>query len=550
MNRNAHSLANRPSRRDFLQTGALATIALGASDHAHAQDRRGEVLYNGITLPTPWPPRQRTLSQEPMPVPYLQSPPAVVPIDVGRQLFVDDFLIAQTSLRRTFHQAVYHRASPVLRPDSSWEQTGQNPTAMVFSDGVWYDPADRRFKMWYMGGSTAATCYAVSQDGIRWEKPGLDIRPETNVVRPGARDSATVWLDLTDRQRDRRFKQFRAVPAGRGWALDLHHSADGIHWTAAGRSGACGDRTTVFYNPFRRVWVYSIRTDTRGLGRTRGYREGADWIEAARWRPADVVPWVGADRLDPSRTDMRTPCELYNLDAVAYESILLGLFTIWRGQPRDRPKPNEVLAGFSRDGFHWHRPGRRALVPVSEQRGDWNWGNVQSAGGCCLVVGDRLYFYCSGRAGVRGTPLSGVSTTGLATLRRDGFASMDAGACGGTLTTRPVRFRGRHLFVNVDAAEGELRVEVLDREGQVIAPFTRDGCAAVRADSTCRQVRWEGAADLGRLAGQTVCFRVHLTSGRLFAFWVSPQPSGASYGYVAAGGPGFREAIDTVGTTA
>ena len=31
--------------------------------------------------------------------------------------------------------------------------------------------------------------------------------------------------------------------------------------------------------------------------------------------------WVGADRLDPQRADLRTPCQLYNLDAVAYESL-------------------------------------------------------------------------------------------------------------------------------------------------------------------------------------------------------------------------------------
>jgi hypothetical protein len=28
--------------------------------------------------------------------------------------------------------------------------------AMVFSAGVWYDPKDRLFKMWYMGGQTRA----------------------------------------------------------------------------------------------------------------------------------------------------------------------------------------------------------------------------------------------------------------------------------------------------------------------------------------------------------------------------------------------------------
>ncbi|HMC88050.1 MAG TPA: hypothetical protein VKI17_00815, partial [Gemmataceae bacterium] len=95
------------------------------------------------------------------------------------------------------------------------------------------------------------------------------------------------------------------------------------------------------------------------------------------------------------------------------ESLLLRLFTIWRGQPRDRAKPNELCIGYSRDGFHWHRPDHRPFIPVSESHGDWNWGNVQSAGGGCLMVGDQLYFYVSGRAGIEGSPTSGVCTTEL-----------------------------------------------------------------------------------------------------------------------------------------
>jgi hypothetical protein len=547
--RRRHPPPAQPTRRGFLATAAAAACGLGSSAAAPQAGPPGETLYNGIRLPAPWPPRGRALSREPMAVPYLQAPPRVIPIDVGRQLLVDDFLVAATTLRRTFHQAVYHPANPVLRPDRPWERAGADPTAMVFSDGVWYDPRDRLFKLWYMGGHTRATCLATSRDGLRWDKPARDVRAGTNVVHPGGRDSATVWLDLGERDPRRRFKLFRSHGGRGGWALSLHFSADGVHWDDAGRSGPCGDRTTAFYNPFRRVWVYSVRTDDRTLGRTRGYCEGADVLAAARWRPADVVPWVGADRLDPARDDLRTPCQLYNLDAVAYESLLLGLFSIWRGQPRDRPKPNEVLAGFSRDGFHWDRPGRRPLLPVSERPGDWNWGNVQSAGGGCLVVGDRLYFYCSGRAGVRGSPRSGVCVTGLATLRRDGFASLDAGPDGGTLTTRPVRFRGRHLFVNVEAPRGELRAEVLDADSNVLAPFTLAGCTAVRGNGTCRPVRWPGA-DLARLAGRPVRFRFTLRDGKLYAFWVSPEASGASHGYVAAGGPGFTGTTDTVGAAA
>ena len=81
------------------------------------------------------------------------------------------------------------------------------------------------------------------------------------------------------------------------------------------------------------------------------------------------------------------------------------------------------------------------------------------------------------------------------------------GAEEGALTTRPVRFRGAHLFVNVAAAEGELRVEVLDQGGRVLAPFTRAACVPVRADSTRQAVTWKGARDLSALAGRPVRFR-------------------------------------------
>lgn len=516
-----------------------------------AAEREGEELYNGIVLPSAWPPRAESLSLDPPPAPgYLVHPPAVIPIDIGQQLFVDDFLIEETTLKRTFHAAEYHPDNPVLKPDKPWEQTGDSPTAMVFSDGVWYDPQDQLFKMWYMGGYVRSTCYAVSRDGIHWEKPELDVQAGTNIVQLAGRDSGTVWLDLYEKDSGRRYKMFRSHGNG-GWALSLYFSPDGIHWgDAVAKSGPCGDRTTVFYNPFRKVWVYSIRDGAAGLGRIRRYLEHPDVLEGSRWKQGEPVLWVGADRLDPPRQDLNTQPQLYNLDAVAYESILLGFFTIWRGQPTDRAKPNEVLLGFSRDGFHWDRPCRDAFIPVSERYGDWNWANVQSAGGGCLVVQDKLYFYVSARAGIPGSATSGVCSTGLAVLRRDGFASMDAGESWATLTTRPVRFVGRHLFVNTDTANGELRVEVLDQENRVISPFSRDNCVPITTDKTLQLVEWEGASDLSPLTSKTVRFRFHLRNGRLYSFWVSPDRCGASHGYVAAGGPGFTGPTDTVGVAA
>jgi hypothetical protein len=521
---------SRLDRRQLIRRGLTGFAGLAANsllplDILAAEE---ETLFNGIRFPSPWPPRLTKVPETPAIPAYLTSPPSVIPIDVGRQLFVDDFLVAATTLKRTYHRPAYYEKNPVL--------TG----GMVFSDGVWYDPQDKLFKMWYFikGG----TAYAVSKDGLSWEKPELDVKKGTNLVQTSPRDSSTVWLDLQEQDPKKRYKMFRSAswPEKNSWCLWVHFSADGIHWSEPRPTGSCGDRSTVFYNPFRNVWVYSLRHGWGRPRRRRYWEAKGDVIAGAQWGAnSNPFLWCGSDKLDPARKDYQVTPELYNLDCVAYESTLLGLFTIWRGQFPEREKPNEVCVGYSRDGWSWTRPDRRGFLPISETKGEWNYGNVQSAGGCCLVVGDRLFFYCSGR----GTG----HVTSLAVLRRDGFASMDAGDAEGTLTTRPITFRGKYLFVNVDAPAGELRIEALDERGGVIAPYSSENCVPVRGNQTLQRVRWKGADDLGGLAGKRVGLRFRLRNGKLYAFWVSPELSGASHGYVAAGGPGFTKLTDTVG---
>ena len=550
------------SRRDFLKAatvGALTTAGVTGRE-AWGQTPTREVLYNGIRLGSPWPPDNRYFSPDPITPPYLADPPAVIPIDVGRQLFVDDFLIEESSLARTFHKAQYHPGNPVLRPETKWElrdeyadrtETKPNPAAMPFSDGVFFDPSDQLFKMWYMGGYSLNTCLALSKDGISWERPELDVTKGTNIVLTHPRDSSTVWLDHEDRDGGGRFKM--AFYNGSEGGLLFFTSPDGIHWRRVGMSRNRGDRSTFFWNPFRQVWVFSLRDDVDGNQRHRRYFESRDFA-TAKWALAETPLWIGADRRDLWRPEYNSPPELYNLDCVAYESITIGLFTIWHGEHKAREKPNDISVGYSRDGFHWSRPNREAFIGVSETAGDWNWANVQSAGGCCLTVGDRLYFYVSGRQGEPGTNRPGVCSTGLATLRRDGFASLSDDVTSpqpvrtrqsppSTVTTRPLRFSGGHLFVNA-AVAGSLRVEVLDREGRVIAPFSLANALPVTGDATRSPVSWRSGASLKTLANEIVRFRFTLTRARLYSFWVSASPTGTSGGYVAAGGPGFRGGRD------
>jgi hypothetical protein len=127
---------------------------------------------------------------------------------------------------------------------------------------------------------------------------------------------------------------------------------------------------------------------------------------------------------------------------------------------------------------------------------------------------------------------------------RSGIERIDPSIGPGTLTTRPVRFSGRHLFVNLDVPAGDLRVEVLDREARPLPGFSAAQCVAITGDHATARITWTGAGDLSAIAGQTVRFRFHLTGGSLYSFWVSPTEGGTSRGYVGSGGPGFQSTVD------
>ena len=535
-----------------------------------------QTLDNGITLPSVWPPRYAdpTAPKE-MPVPYLKQKPEVLPINRGRQLFVDSFLISNTNLTSVYHKANYYDLNPVLKADRKWELTPEGyEYAAPFSDGIWYDDKDGKFKMWYLAGAgyvdtlkhSLYTCYAESLDGKTWTKPSLDIVPGTNVVDTMNRDASTVWLDRNEKDPSKRWKFFNVEykPDYIQWQYVLKYSADGIHWSKpVAQSGAVSDRCTAFYNPFTNKWVMSMRHHCNVSWRSRAYLEHADPEEAVslahRLREGvpdkHIVFWFTPD--DKEKRHERYPDVdpgIYNFDAIAYESIMLGFYSQWQG-PENHiarglmiPKRNEIMLGYSRDGFHFARPSHSPFMPVNETDGAWNYGNMQSVNGVPLIVGDSLYIYSSGRSKNGVWWDAGVST-GLATLRRDGFVSMRAGNKEGFLTTEKLSFDGKYFFVNADvkAKGAQLKVELLDADGNPIPGFTKRDCVVMRgADKTKQLITWKGKQDLTDLQGRTIRAKFYLTRGDLYAFWISPWTSGESRGYTGGGGPGLNASgIDT-----
>lgn len=518
----------------------------------------GNILPNGIQLPADWPPKlsfpENYHAHPPMRVPYLESPPPVIPIDGGRQLFVDDFLVEDSAWVRAFHKPVKHPGNPVFFPQTPWERDGKLPACTVSKcGGVWFDEADGLFKMWYMGRYTGPICYATSRDGVRWERPELDVVPGTNIVIPEKirGDSGTVWIDKETSDSSQRYKFAMREPGGFLPGL-LFVSPDGIHWSDPIPTGPVDDRTTMFYNPFRKKWVHSIRSTHRAQHgqwrRARSYWEGDEFLCSGNWKAGEPGFWAIADCLDESK---EMPAELYTLDAVAYESLMVGLFQILKGPPNPvgmssgEPKLTELVFGTSRDGFHWHRPDRSAFLGARREAGSWEFGYVEASGGTLLVVGEELWIYYCAYAGDRENRVEipewgpcgmySNGAVGLAKLRRDGFASMQPRHSGATLTTRPVLFSGDRFFVNAQTSGSLLRVEVLDDERKALPGFSLNDCDGFFGNSTCAEIRWKNHS-LGELAGKSVRMRFHMERGELYAFWVTSDATGRSGGYRGAGG--------------
>lgn len=504
-----------------------------------------DALYNGIKLPAQWPPKRNYVSairKGVIPGDFWTQPELVY-ATAGRQLFVDEFLIKSSTMRRVYHYPEV-MANPVLVPDQEWEtnEKGTVKFAAPFSDGVWYDEYDGKFKMWYMAAENA-TCYAESADGINWTKPALDVEAGTNIVRKGTvRDSSSIWVDKSGN--GTRYKMFEVSGGSGNWRYNYLTSDDGIHWRdQQAASDKIADRSTVFYSPFRNMWVWSMRHNVRVNSsdaytvRARDYMENTDPVAGNKSAKASLDyfwfgPWASEQKWTQNTDNDGAP-GIYNQDAIPYESVMLGFFSVWQGPENDVCsqlgiiKRNQIMVGFSRDGgYSYHRGEMTPFIAIDDNAGSFRSGNLQSAIGSPVIVNDKLYFYFSARKMDNKTE---VTSTGLATLRRDGFASMSGS---GLIVTQPMLFDGSSLWVNARIG-GSLKIELLDSKGNVCNEYT----SVVNPQDGCAIKVMGGIADI--VKDKAVSLRFTANDCDIYSFWVGDE-AGHSKGYTAGGGPGLN----------
>ncbi len=435
----------------------------------------------------------------------------------SRVLFITDDHIESTDMTRTWHAFTKHPANPLVRPDQPWEGR------VVYCYGTCMIDAGE-YRWYYLsvfepapGRSRFAVCLATSQDGIIWGKPELGATDfagsiANNIVMYDACiPSVLKFPDEPDP--DRRYRMLYWNLAGGPSGYYLAFSPDGIHWRQhegnpvwPGAAGGTtpdgpGDVINTFFDTAAGRFVAFAkvrRAEVFGSGRIIARGESPDGIT---WSAPEVV--LVPDELDPPDT------QFYGMAAFPYENLYLGLLWVFHTDA----DTIDVQLAWSRDGRRWQRSGARNAVIELGPEGSWDAGmilTVQSP----IVLDDEVRVYYSGWEGGHEETERGAAM-GLASMRRDGFVSMDAGDEWASLLTTPMT-SGRSLFVNADCTGGELRAAVVGAHEEPIRGLSAARCTPVSGDGLRHELRWPGAE---LPAGEPVRVRISARRARLFSLW-------------------------------
>ena len=167
--------------------------------------------------------------------------------------------------------------------------------------------------------------------------------------------------------------------------------------------------------------------------------------------------------------------------------------------------------------------------------GDWDRFQIMLTGAPLVPVGDRLHIYYRGTSRRHNKVVGefepridpdqerGDMSIGLATLRLDGFASIDASYDGGTITTVPFELAGAELHVNAKCDFGRIAAELLDEGYRTVPGYSVDDCIAASADATDQVIRWRGEANGRPLSGigAPARIRFHMANSRLYSYWLA-----------------------------
>ncbi len=444
------------------------------------------------------------------------------PVVVGRyaDLFLhDNVLIAHSEGLRLVHaEARKHPRNPILVSDQPFEK-GRVSYACVI-----HDVEEKTYKMWYEildSNDYGRLHYAVSKDGIAWEKPRLNLiewegSKANNIVflpvRPKKAKAYWVIKDYSDPDPARRYKMMHHRYDFRGRGVATAESPDGLNWTTRNYSSLVGEfdsHNLMFWDDRVGSFVAYLRfmiAGRRNFGRSTS-------PDAYHW--SSPVPVHGPDAADPADREVYTPGVFKYGKARDVYVMLASMYD--RGT-------NDVRGqlGVSRDGMSFHR-FRNHFLPLGGPN-EWDRGTVYPIGSEATVEGKTALYYTGNKLGhVLEVGNPGI---GLALMHEGGFAGWRADGSG-VLTTQllTVRYVQDWMYLNAEASGGKVEAELLDPAGRVIPGFSRNECQPVRESGAMLLLRWKDMKALEPvLARGPFRLRLHVERATVYGIQCKLRP--------------------------
>ena len=466
------------------------------------------------------------------------------PLEIGhrRQLLMDDCVVADRwRLRRTVHQPVKHESNPLISPQRPCEARG--PAYIT----AFLDPHTGQYRLWGTvsgegkGELARRGVYYESDDGLDWSAPDLGLvefegSSANNIFWGGGGfiyDNLNVLpLPEAHAGKGRYAMLYNRSPAGggdydvepaAGMQVRLAFSDDGLRWRDQDENpvlvGRSDTHNNMVYNPQRGAFMHYRRATINAHEIRRiALSESADLVE---WTQPRVV--LAPDELDPPM--------LYSMTVHEYEGLYLGfvqMFYAGAEQRLDKELMTDCQLAWSRDGQTWERHPERPLFQECGHVGDWDWGMVRP-GQSLVTHGDEVRIYYAGADRLH-TRMEGEWRVGLATLRRDGFVSLEA-QDEGYMVTRPLRCPAGRLHLNLrtgcrgSGRDGFVRVAVRRADGvadgEMVPGRDFESAAPVTGDCLDAVAGWSGQEDLSALEGQAVRLHFWLKDAELYSFWIA-----------------------------
>ena len=458
-----------------------------------------------------------------------------------RCLFLNlDHITRMDRLYRRIHQPQRHPKNPILKGLNPWE------TVASLYGTVIYDPEENLFKMWYLTGpyvdgmiqvrqrqalgNITLLAYATSTDGVHWDKPILDQldvedSKQNNLIDIGRTncEGMAVLYDPQDPNPDQRYKGFywehggidefiqldgRTLwGEGEGDGMWISFSPDGVRWTNYEHNPVIelGSDTTqsLVWDP--QIQKYVVFGRFGAGGRKVARAESDDCVHFSQ--PKLVFE---CDEIDEAGT------QFYGMPINLYEGLYLGMAWIYR-EGVDGTIDTSLTT--SRDGIHWQRVLDRQTFLSLGKPGSWEDGMVRISQNF-IAVGDQILLYYGGvnspHTGQKFKQVERVHKPmlGLATLRRDGFVSLDADKEEGYLLTKPLTIDSQQLHINVDASRGYLIIMVTDDQGHRIDGYTSPQVTGNHLDLNVTFDR-----SIEELIGKEVRLGFRLKQSSLYSYW-------------------------------